>query len=653
MKRIQRILFFTLTALFTGLAGFAQNGGDLYRFWNQGSLNGEIMLKGLYRDQTTILKELEESQQSRYIIGGIKLNTSAYLWKPDILKIYVGGEFNPESRNEKYLIVPDRSEARTLSKLDLRATLFDNKSVNLNSYLNLNQNYFNREYLTNIRSDNRQIGALLGISNKVLPMTVSYRETKWKQNEIQTGREFAMDQQNIESRITRSFGSFDKSELRISYDDYNYKYNDQYETNNQVKRINFNNSIWFDQKHNYSIISNILYHDQAGTYDFTKTEVLEQINFILPNNFRLNSGYNLFQLSDEYQDILSHRGSISLSHKLFESLYSSAFGELHILDHSLYNEKNLKAGAEVRYTKSIKNSKLNISYKYYLYNSEMVSSPEPIQIVNESHILSDGNITLLDKPFIDPGSIIIRDITGTIIYIENLDYLLSVRGDFFEITRIPGGQIANDQEILAEYISTQPGSYTYRANNNSLAVSFSLFRNFIEFYYRGSSQTYPFLIDAQYLTLNRYYQNIYGIRVNTGFANGGIEYDNYNSSIVPYSRTRLFLDMNWIIKSKFILSFNGNISDYRIIGEELNQIYANINGRVAYNISSFTRVSFESGYLSQTGKNIDLKLLTGKAEISHSVRKLQVKAGFEMYRRHYLESDIYFTGTYVQLNRKF
>lgn len=633
--------------------GYSQNGASLYNFWNQGPVNGEISLRGLYRDQKSILGELEENQQSTYFSGGIRLNTSLFLWKPDIVKLYIGGEYNPESRDEKYLIVPDRSESRSLSKLNLRAEIFNNKSVNINTYLNIDQNYFNREYLTNIKSDNRQWGGLLGFNNKFLPMTFTFRNMSWDQTEIQNNRTFSMEQTNLESRITKSFSSYDRSELRLSYDDYNYNYNLLGETTNQVKRASFNNSTWFDRDRNYSLNSNFLLHDQSGSYDFKRIEIIENLNMLISNNLRITSGYNLYQLSDIYQEINSNRASIRANHKLFESLYTSVYTEITGINQTTYKESDFRGGFDVRYTKKVLKSKLNIGYKYFRQNSSMESSASIVRIVNEPLILDDGQITILKKPYIELSSITIRDITGTILYQENLDYILSANADFVQVSRVPGGQISNGQELIVEYNATQPGSYTYHANNNSLSASISFFKNKFEIYYQGSSQSYPYIIDTEFLTLNRYYQNIYGARMNLGLLNGGVEYDNYNSNIIPYKRIRYYLSSNLPIRSKLLMSVNCNISDYSVLDESFNQLYSSANARALYKISPSTQISLEAGYLSQVGKNIDLQLLTSRAELSHSVRRLHFKAGFEMYRRHYLESDIYFTGTYINISRKF
>jgi hypothetical protein len=51
--------------------------------------------------------------------------------------------------------------------------------------------------------------------------------------------------------------------------------------------------------------------------------------------------------------------------------------------------------------------------------------------------------------------------------------------------------------------------------------------------------------------------------------------------------------------------------------------------------------------------NIDLDLLTARAEFHSVFNKLHVRIGLEMYRRFYINSEFAFNGAYVQLTRKF
>ena len=651
MKSDKIILLFCLFGLFIECHG--QDNGYSLGFWHHRSLTGQINLKGLYREQRSLFNDIEENRKSAYFQGGFLLNSNSYLWHPDILSININGEFNPETRSERYLIIPDRAEVRTLKKLEIRTSIFNNKSVTLNTYLNLNQNYFNREYLTNVRSNNQQWGGVFSLNNKILPASLTYRNFKWDQKETETGRLFRMNQENFQGRIGKSFGTRDKHELIYSYDDYSYIYDDIDKTANLVNRLALTNSIYFDADKNYSLSSHSSFYDQDGNYSFRKIDVNERINLRFTENFRLYGNYNYYWLENNFQVVNQNRITGSIEHKLYKSLYSSLFIEYSGVGHTLYEERNLKTGGELRYTKEIGSGQLNISYRYYRHHNNMDSEPASLQIINEEQVLSDAEITILNKPYIDINSLVVKDITGTIIYQPIFDYIATEQNSFLEIQRVPGGQIVDNQTVYIDYVAIQPGAYSYEANNNSISAGILLFKRLIEVYYRGSFQYYPRVVEAEYLTLNRYSQNIYGARLDLGFATTGIEYDNYNSNIIPYRSLRLYVNMTWSIRAKLIFSVNGNLRNYSLLGEEINQKYSNLSGRVAYSINSRTKANIEIGYLAQNGPNIDLELITTRAEISTSLRQLYIKAGIEMYRRHYLNSDITFNGTYIQFIRKF
>ncbi len=276
-----------------------------------------------------------------------------------------------------------------------------------------------------------------------------------------------------------------------------------------------------------------------------------------------------------------------------------------------------------------------------------------LQVLNEEQSLSDGGITTLNKPYVELASVVVKDETGTIIYQLNFDYILIERSAYVEIQRIPGGLVPNDGAILIDYVYLQPGSYSYGANNHRLSASVLLFKRLLELYYRYSVQNYPKVNQGDLLTSNYYNQNIFGFRIDLGVVRAGIETDLYDSNIIPYRMRRYYMDANWNFRSKLLLTVNGNIRDYRMIADEVNQLYSNISGKLAYRIRPRMRVSLESGYLNQSGPNIDLDLLTARAEFFSEFNKLQLRVGLEMYRRLYLNSEFNFNGAYIQLTRRF
>jgi hypothetical protein len=622
-------------------------------FFHPESINGNIRFMGLYRMQKSVIGDVIEDQRSIYYIGGIMLNTTSFFWSPDILYVNLDVEYNPESRNETYLLVPDRSEVRTLKKLDFRTAIFRNKSVNLNVFANLNQTYFNRELLTNVKSDNKQWGGIFSIYNKFLPLSVSYRQSDWRQNELQTGRVFTMKQNDFTPRISKSFGSNDNNELLYSKSSYYYSYAGSSEVKNLIDKVTLTDNIFFDRDRKYNFNSYASYYKQDGTYQFEKIEANERLLFNLPANLRFTGGYMYNRLTDPTQVLSQNRILGSLNHRLFESLTTNVYVDYSDISQTIYDENNLRAGADLNYTKKIPTGTLNLSYRYYRSYFDMTGTSAPLKIVNEEHILSDNQTTLLNKPYVDLSTVVVKDPAGIILYQENFDYIVTERNDYVEIKRIPGGQILNGQTVTVSYTAIQPGSYSYIADNNTFSSSILLFGKLLELYYTRSVQDYKDLVQTEYLTLNYFNQYIAGCRIDLGVAGAGVEYDEYNSNVIPYKRYRYYVDLNISIWTKLLVALNGNLLDYKLIADDVNQIHANINGKISYLFSHRTRLDFDAGYLRQRGQNIDLDLITSKLELSTSFRQLYLKGGLEIYRRHYLNSDFDFAGTFIEIVRKF
>jgi hypothetical protein len=319
----------------------------------------------------------------------------------------------------------------------------------------------------------------------------------------------------------------------------------------------------------------------------------------------------------------------------------------------LHQETDIRGGVDLKYTKKIPTGYLNLTYRYYRHSHSTDGLTGMLQVIREEHSLRDGELSLLNKPYVEEPTVQVRDASGSLIYQLNFDYILIERGSYLEIQRIPGGLIPDGGMVYVDYSYQQPGAYSYAANNNYFNASILLFKRLIELYYSYSVQDYPKVEQGDLLTLNYYNQHIYGIRLDVGFARAGIEGDQYKSNIIPYRMMRYYLDVNWNLKSAWLLTLHGNIRDYKMIADEVDQWYANVSGKLVYRIGPRMKVSLEGGYLNQRGANIDLDLLTSRAEFRSTFNKLQLRLGLELYRRLYQNSDFAFNGAYIQLTRRF
>jgi len=135
--------------------------------------------------------------------------------------------------------------------------------------------------------------------------------------------------------------------------------------------------------------------------------------------------------------------------------------------------------------------------------------------------------------------------------------------------------------------------------------------------------------------------------------NLGAERDEYNSTIVPYDKIRYFLQMNGKIGKKVLVSFNGDVTDLTLTETDTDQLYSSIFGKLVYQIKPLTKMNFDIGYRKQIGEQIDLDLITAKAEFNTVYRNLYMKVGLEVYMRNYVGEEFNFRGVYFQVDRKF
>ncbi len=634
---------------------FAQNQPADFKAWRLMSYSGTVGIRGFYREQERVLNNLEDFSRFPFLYGGIALNTQSYIGHPNLLVLDIGGEFNPGLSKQTYTVSPDRSEVLTFKKLDVRATLFRNKPMSLSSYLNLSQNFINREYVTSLKTDTRQWGINYHYRNKFLPITVSYSDRVWDQLELETGRIYQNKQSDFQARASKSFTNLgDFHEVRF----WRYKYFRQDRSSIPINNLNYNllinNTFYFDSQKKYMLRSSITNLNQEGNINQKRFQMFESVHLRLPYKLRFSGNYDFNNIRQQAQQYKQHRIKARLNHELFSSLKTGVYFENFKTIHTAYDETNIRAGASLNYTKKIPTGILSLIYTFNKHSQNVVSNPgSTVQIIDENQVLADGQIVLLNRPYVNVNTIVVKDPTGSIIYQKDFDYFIQERNEFIEISRVPGGQIANNSAVLIDYVAAQVGSYNFDANMQSLTARVTLLDRLVEVYYTISTQDYSNIESGEFLTLNFYTRNFYGGRIQYKFMNAGVERDDYNSTIVPYKKMRYYLQMNGKIGEKTLLSLNGDLSDINLIETDTDQLFSSLYGKIIYQFKPQTKLNFDLGYRKQIGEQIDLDLITAKIEYNTVYRNLYMKVGLEVYRRNYVGEQLNFRGIYFQIDRKF
>jgi len=633
----------------------AQSNGNSMYFWRLHSVSGEARLDAHYREQEQIGISINETQKSSFISGGLLLKTNSSFIHPNFMLLDVDAGYFPASSKDTYIVVPDQSEVRTVKKLDVTASFFKQKPINISLFGNYDESYSTRENLTDVKTVNKHYGTSVVYSNKFLPVTFDFHSRKWDEREVQTGRSYTLDQKLFNAGATKSFTKRDREEFRYSHDDNVNVNQNLYRVANVIDNIDFLSRINLDLKEKFNLNTTVSNISQHGNINMKRFQANESFYGQLPKNFSVYSSYNYYKSQQESNNLQQHNVNTSLKNKLYESLVSTIYFEYNTINQTVYKEYSTKAGFELNYTKKIPGGQLIVAYRFDRYHQDYTADPSARSIVSEQYTLTDNQITLLKLPDVKIETVIVKDFTGTLIYQNGLDYILIERGRYTEIRRIPGGLIANNSAVLIDYTAIQPGSYKYDANTHVLNTSVYLFKNILSFYYRFSTQDYTNLVSTEYVTLNYFTQNLIGTRVDFGFVYAGVEYEDYKSSILPYRMMRYYVNFQKYFGKNLMLMLNGNMQDYVMLDkpEPEYQKYMDVTGKAIYTIYKQTSLNVDLMYRKQKGSGIDLDLFTAKTEITSTMSRLNLTLGVEVYRRNYVGEILNFKGTYIKIVRKF
>jgi len=542
----------------------------------------------------------------------------------------------------------------TVGKMDATMNFFSQRPLNFSAFFHYNNVYTNRENLSNLRSKTTSFGGNFTWYNKFLPIQASYLQGKWYETELLTGRALTTMQKNAQVRIDKSFSAYDNNQIIYFHNDYTR--DDAYisRTQNVSDNISVNNTVYFNKARDYTFISSISGIDQYGSDAFRRYQIDESINLNLPKRFSLYASYNFYNYSRLAQTLNQNSVRAGLHHQLYESLRTGLSLEYNLIRQTFYKEENPRIGIDINYEKKIfLKGKLMLGYVYNWQRQRHTGDPIELQISSEQHTLTDGQITLLGRAYISVNSVVVKDATGTIIYQPNFDYILIPRSNYLEIQRMPGGQIPNKGIVFVDYIAMLPGSYKYDVNFMSATASVSLFNRLVEVYFKWSNQGYSNLDTAEYLTLNYFTQTTYGCRLEYRFASGGAEFENYQSSIIPYRLVRYWLQLQGTLLNRITFSLNGNWRDYDLIAENTRQQFIDVIGNVGYQINPQNNINLELAYRKQVGQQIDLDLLIGRLQFSTVFRQIYLKIGIQLYERDYLHERTNFIGGFFQIVRSF
>jgi len=164
-----------------------------------------------------------------------------------------------------------------------------------------------------------------------------------------------------------------------------------------------------------------------------------------------------------------------MQHLLYENLTTTAEAGANLNDTTAGRENIYDGGLNFLYQRKIPWGNLSLSADFnYAFTDRSGFDESVIQVNDEPHVLTTGVVTLLDNENVSINTIVVTDITGTIVYTENVDYTIGQVGNFTSISRTTVGAIANGQTVLVDYQYTSDPTFDDAIFNQAYRTQFYL-----------------------------------------------------------------------------------------------------------------------------------------------------------------------------------
>ncbi len=380
--------------------------------------------------------------------------------------------------------------------------------------------------------------------------------------------------------------------------------------------------------------------------------IRRQTGNITNSNMNLNNSYrhqwleSLFT-SHEFQFSTFERDqsttntnnlSSSISHQLFQSLTSTAGGRF---SRSSFGAGNLSAygwNASVGYNKRTPIGRFSLQQTMDTYVQDRGPLQGTALVLDEIHVNNAGDPLFLSSIAIDSASVVVTDQTGLIIYLAGIDYFVIPVGSRTRLEIPVGSKINPGQTVLVDYSFQPTPEQEVRTETVGTTVSLGVFEH--ADFLVGRSQVRQDLLDGfddgtleesmRFFASARFYPT-------DNIVFGG-EYEDFESNLTPFSRTRVFFDYNRNFDQNYVWQTTANLYKSSFDGDSRDEYggslssslvaYVNFNTQADVRLEAHrnrfrtddgTGFMFEAGYrkfFRSTTMSLQLRYLSEQFDVA-------------------------------------
>jgi hypothetical protein len=395
------------------------------------------------------------------------IETGGFIYHPALMTFTLRLSPEWEQEQDEYEPGSDQSSDSFLLGYSIDMTFLESKPYSLDVFARKQNSTLTTSLATTSESVTDTYGATLRLKYAVLPTTLALVHTTTDQSGFYVSHE-DRDEARLNMRHTRPSNDTNFNAIWTTLD------RSALGTTTSTENLfGILQNFWRITPDNRVLLNSSLTFRDAKSNIFSSSGVDLSENLSWRHSDTFSTYYDLLLSQDKTENSSIDRTSVSagLSHSLYENLITNASVSANT---STIGEDDYGGNLNLNYQRSIPwgtiYASLGQDYRVTNRSYEVAF----IQVINEAHVLTTGDVTLLDNRNVDLSTVVVTSADGSIIYTRDVDYTLQLLGTSVRISRTTIGAIANGDSVLVSYAYLSNPAYDSSDYEQSYGLGFYL-----------------------------------------------------------------------------------------------------------------------------------------------------------------------------------
>ena len=282
----------------------------------------------------------------------------------------------------------------------------------------------------------------------------------------------------------------------------------------------------------------------------------------------------------------------------------------------------------LNYTRPIRVGSLGLTTFVRGARVDQDASTDSVQVYDEPHSLVGTAPSSLAKEFVRPGSVVVTNAVQTQIFVEGFDYRLLTVGSTTSVQRLLGGNIADGESVLVDYVYETSGTAEFDTQDLTVTLNAGFWNKLDAFIRYGTYDT-DIRSGALSTPVNNRTSLEYGISANNQFLDGWSLSGHYrhldqDEDISPFVRDALDVSLTTSLRGTWKLVLSGGLTrvdyDNSVEDVDLSTYRIGISGRPFRGAI----LTYDGSYLRDDGGSLAREQLQHRLNFQWTYRQVRL-----------------------------